>query len=66
MKTGAMHREAQDGQNNGQQHEAVSRLRERAAPIDAWVRELVRDRPIVALAGAIGIGYLFGRLIRRL
>jgi hypothetical protein len=41
-------------------------VRERFAPVDTWIRTQARERPLLALAGAIGIGYLLGRLIRRL
>jgi ElaB/YqjD/DUF883 family membrane-anchored ribosome-binding protein len=41
-------------------------VKQRMEPVDAWVRTLVRERPLVALAGALGIGYLVGRLIRRI
>jgi ElaB/YqjD/DUF883 family membrane-anchored ribosome-binding protein len=40
-------------------------IKRRLEPADTWVRTLVRERPLVALAGAAGIGYLLGRLIRR-
>lgn len=44
----------------------ISRAKERIAPVDQWVRTLARERPLLALAGALGIGYLVGRLIRRI
>ena len=57
-------------------HEVVEPLRQRAedvlqqakqkaAPIDAWLRTLARDQPVLALAGAVGVGFLLGRLVRR-
>ena len=45
---------------------ATDQLKHRFAPVDNWVREMARERPIVALAGAAAIGYLVGRLIRKL
>jgi hypothetical protein len=44
----------------------VSQVKQRMEPVDAWIRTLARERPLVALAGALGIGYLVGRLIRRI
>lgn len=45
--------------------EIVARVKEGLAPVDEWIRTLARERPVVALAGALGIGYLLGRVIRR-
>jgi hypothetical protein len=44
----------------------AAQVKERLAPIDTWVRTLAREQPLLALAGAIGVGYLLGRLIRRI
>jgi ElaB/YqjD/DUF883 family membrane-anchored ribosome-binding protein len=30
-----------------------------------WVRTLARDRPMTALALAVGVGFVFGRLLSR-
>lgn len=54
------------GSNGEPAEDAVSRLKGRIAPVDHWVRTLARERPFLALAGALGIGYLVGRLIRRI
>jgi ElaB/YqjD/DUF883 family membrane-anchored ribosome-binding protein len=45
--------------------ELSTQIKQRIEPVDTWVRTLARERPLVALAGALGIGYLIGRLIRR-
>ena len=45
--------------------EVIGRVKEKLAPIDQWIRTLAREQPMVALAGAVGVGYLIGRLIRR-
>jgi ElaB/YqjD/DUF883 family membrane-anchored ribosome-binding protein len=45
--------------------EMAARIREKVAPVDQWVRTLARERPLLVLAGALGIGYLVGRLLRR-
>jgi hypothetical protein len=45
--------------------EVVERVKRTMAPVDEWIRTLAREQPMVALAGAVGIGYLVGRLIRR-
>ena len=45
--------------------EAVNTIKLRFAPADEWLRRMARDRPLATLAGAAGLGYLVGRLIRR-
>lgn len=30
-----------------------------------WIREFARERPIAAIAIAVGIGFVFGRLLSR-
>lgn len=35
------------------------------ARIDKQVRAFVKERPVLALLGAIATGYLFGRVLRR-
>jgi ElaB/YqjD/DUF883 family membrane-anchored ribosome-binding protein len=30
-----------------------------------WVRTLAREKPLVALAMAVGVGFVFGRLLSR-
>lgn len=53
----------------GQINQAAQRLLEDAKiklqPVDEWVRRMARERPVVTLLGAIGIGYLVGRLVAR-
>lgn len=46
--------------------DVVAQIKERVAPIDQWIRTFAREQPILALATAIGIGYLAGRLIRKI
>ena len=41
-------------------------MKERFEPVDTWIRTTTRERPLLALAGAVGIGYFLGRLLRRL
>ncbi len=43
----------------------LQRLKERLAPVDEWVRETSKERPVLLLAGALGLGYLIARLLRR-
>ena len=45
--------------------ELAAHLKERVAPVDHWVRTMARQQPLLVLAGAIGIGYFVGRLLRR-
>jgi ABC-type hemin transport system substrate-binding protein len=41
------------------------RAKERLKPVDDWIRTTARERPVLLLAGAFGIGYLVARLLRR-
>jgi ElaB/YqjD/DUF883 family membrane-anchored ribosome-binding protein len=41
------------------------RARNRLAPVDEWIRTQARERPFLVLGGALGAGYLIGRLLRR-
>lgn len=66
MKTAATHHDGHNRVEAAHDVDVVTRVKDRLAPVDTWVRELARDRPLVALAGAVGVGYLLGRLIRRL
>ena len=45
--------------------EVVDRVKQHLAPVDSWIRTMARERPLLTLAGAAGLGYLVGRLIRR-
>jgi hypothetical protein len=40
-------------------------VRTRATDLERHARRLIRQRPIVALLGAVGVGYLAGRLVSR-
>ena len=40
-------------------------IKDRLAPVDQWVRKLAREQPLLLVAGAVGLGYLVGRLVRR-
>jgi ElaB/YqjD/DUF883 family membrane-anchored ribosome-binding protein len=31
----------------------------------AWIREFARERPLAALAAAVGVGFVVGRLLSR-
>ncbi len=31
----------------------------------AWIREFAREKPVAAIALAVGVGFLFGRLLSR-
>src|SRR5206468_2487922 len=69
MRRTVMPNDSKTMENQGQQpngEDVLVRLKERIAPVDQWVRTLVRERPLLALAGALGIGYLVGRLVRRI
>ncbi len=40
-------------------------VRDHLKPVDAWVRTMVEERPLAALGGAVAIGYILARLLRR-
>lgn len=48
-----------------QGEDVVGELRNKAQDMEAQLTETVRERPIAALATALGIGYLLARLSRR-
>jgi ElaB/YqjD/DUF883 family membrane-anchored ribosome-binding protein len=41
---------------------AVDQAREYAGDINTWVRDFAREKPVMAIACAIGIGFVVGRL----
>lgn len=43
---------------------ALGRAKEQLIPVDRWIRVSVEKRPLLALAGALGVGYVVGRLLR--
>jgi hypothetical protein len=44
----------------------VKGAKERLEPIDNWVRDMARERPLMLVAGAVGLGYVIGRVLRRI
>ena len=47
-----------------QAEEAYLRTKRRLEPMDRWIRENVAQRPVLFLLGAVGVGYLIGRVLR--
>lgn len=45
--------------------EQLAALRGRAEGAGAWLREFARERPITAVAIAVGVGFVVGRLLSR-
>lgn len=45
--------------------EQVERVRTQLEEIDAQVRRVVQDRPLVAVGAALAFGYALGRLLAR-
>lgn len=45
--------------------EQVERVRDLAEDVDGRVRNVVKDRPLVAVGAALAFGYVMGRLLRR-
>jgi ElaB/YqjD/DUF883 family membrane-anchored ribosome-binding protein len=56
----------------GAAREAAEQLQDRlegmrgyAEDAGEWIREMARERPVVTLAVAVGVGFVFGRLLSR-
>ncbi len=49
----------------GRAEELFSRAKDKFGPADKWMRTFVHERPMVALAGALGFGYFVGRLFKK-
>ncbi len=45
--------------------ERVEGMRGYAEDAGEWVREFARERPLAAIAVAVGLGFVFGRLLSR-
>jgi ElaB/YqjD/DUF883 family membrane-anchored ribosome-binding protein len=45
--------------------ERLEGMRGYAEDAGEWVKEFARERPIAAIALAVGVGFLFGRLLSR-
>ncbi len=45
--------------------EGLGELRGYAESLDVWIRRFARDRPLLAIACAAGLGFLVGRLVSR-
>jgi ElaB/YqjD/DUF883 family membrane-anchored ribosome-binding protein len=50
----------------GRFNEQVDALRDYAGSADEVIREFARERPVAAIAMAVGVGFLLGRLASRL
>ena len=48
-----------------QTEEVMAAVKQRLAPIDVWIRTQASERPLLMLVAAAGVGYLVGRLLRR-
>lgn len=49
----------------GDVQERIEGMRGYAEDAGSWVRELAREKPMTAVALAVGVGFLFGRLLSR-
>lgn len=45
--------------------ERLEGMRGYAEDAGEWVKEFARERPLAAIALAVGVGFLFGRLLSR-
>lgn len=45
--------------------ERLEGVRGYAEDAGAWIREFAREKPLAAIAVAVGVGFLFGRLLSR-
>ena len=61
MRTEPRDSEAGDGASEG-----LSQARDSLATIDKQVRQLVAERPITAVFGAVVAGYVLGRLLSKI
>ena len=43
----------------------ITQVRSRVADIEEHARTLIRQRPVVAVLAAVGVGYLVARLVSR-
>lgn len=46
-------------------NERVHELRERMSTVDTQLRTAARERPLLVVAGALTLGYIFGRIVSR-
>jgi hypothetical protein len=44
----------------------TNEMRAQIERLDGQLRDFVKERPILALLGAVAAGYVFGRVMRRL
>ena len=56
--------DAQLGRVKEQAQEILGQVKDRLEPADRWVRTMAKERPVLLLAGALGVGYLVARLLR--
>lgn len=49
----------------GQMQERFEGMRGYADDAGEWMRTLARERPMTAIALAVGVGFVFGRLLSR-
>ncbi len=59
-------------ETRGAAREAAEQLQDRlegmrgyAEDAGEWIRAMARERPVMALAVAVGVGFVFGRLLSR-
>lgn len=46
-------------------NDRANELRERIASLDVQLRTIARERPFAVIAGALVLGYIFGRIVSR-
>ncbi len=61
--TSAVERGLHEGE--ARMRESIADLREYAENVDAWIRKFARERPVLAIACAAGLGFALGRLASR-
>jgi ElaB/YqjD/DUF883 family membrane-anchored ribosome-binding protein len=63
-RTGEAAEQARQGMHHLEQQleERLEGVREFAESADGWIRSFARERPFVAIACAVGLGFLLGRL----
>ena len=65
MSTDQIGEERRSPPRSEQAHARISQGRPRGADLEEHARALIRQRPVVAVLVAIGVGYLAARLVSR-
>jgi ElaB/YqjD/DUF883 family membrane-anchored ribosome-binding protein len=59
------HAEEESNGWEGPAQEAIAQVKDKMESVDKFLRTAARERPLMTLGVALGIGYLIGRLVGR-